>query len=403
MRADQCDERAAHRRRLFGVPVYRFAPLGVAFIQIGGTFGAVRHPQHAADSAAARPLDAFAWFLVVIGPVALFFARRYPRSVIAVTTAAIMLYAVRGYTQGPIYASYAVAVFSGVIRGHRWAAWASAPALFIGVYFIPWLVADGRLPSFGSFGAEVAWCVVVLAIAEVVCFRRQRVIESERSREERARRRATDERLAIARELHDVLAHSISLINVQAGTALEVMDRRPEQARIALEAIKLTSREALGEVRSVLGALRTPDGDAAVQAAPRTPTAGLARLDELAERARATGLKVRVVTEGDIRPLPAGVDLAAFRIIQEALTNVVRHAQADEVEVQVGYGDRVVRLMIVDNGRGTVPVSDRLTGGGNGLPGMRERATALGGALSAGPRPGGGFAVEAELPTEGAR
>lgn len=401
MRADQCEERDAHRWRVLGVPLYRLAPVLVAFVQIGGTFGASHHPQNTAASTA-RPLDAFAWFLVVVGPVALFFGRRYPRSVIAVTTAAVMFYSIRGYAQGPVYVSFAVAVVNGVTCGHRWAAWASIPVLFIGRYFGPWLFADARMPAFSTFASDVGWSVAVLAIAEVVSFRRQRVIAVERSREERARRRATDERLAIARELHDVLAHSISLINVQAGTALEVMDRRPEQARIALEAIKLTSREALGEVRSVLGVLRSPDGDGAAQAAPRSPTAGLARLDELADRARATGLKVRIVTEGDIRPLPAGVDLAAFRIIQEALTNVVRHAQADEVEVQVGYGERGVHLMVADNGRGAVPAGERLTGGGNGLPGMRERATALGGVLTAGPRPGGGFAVEAELPTEGA-
>lgn len=404
MTAVDCEERDERQWRLFGVPVRRFAPLFVAFVQIGGTYGSAHHAQQSTTGGPApRPVDAFAWLLVVIGPAALFFGRRYPRSVIAVTTAAVMFYSIRGYAQGPIYLSFGIAVVNGVGCGHRWAAWASIPALFIGHYFVPWLVADARVPAFGTLLTDAAWSVAVLAIAEVVSFRRQRVIEAERSREERARRRATDERLAIARELHDVLAHSISLINVQAGTALEVMDRRPEQARIALEAIKLTSREALGEVRSVLGVLRAPDGDGSAPAAPRSPTAGLARLDELAERARATGLKVRIVTEGDIRPLPAGVDLAAYRIVQEALTNVVRHAHADEVEVHVGYGERGVRLMVADNGRGAAHVGERLTGGGNGLPGMRERATALGGVLTAGPRPGGGFAVEAELPTEGAR
>jgi signal transduction histidine kinase len=387
------------RRRLFGVPVWRFAPLLVAFMQFGGTYGATKHNAHPTG----RPVDALGWVLVGIGPAALFFARRYPRIVIAVTTAVVMVYSLRNYGAGPIYISYAAAVVNGVMLGHRWFAWGSIPALFIGHYIVPWLFADARWPSFGALGQDTAWSFAVLAFAEVSIFRRQRMVEAERTREERAQRRATDERLAIARELHDVLAHSISLINVQAGTALEVMDRRPEQARIALEAIKLTSREALGEVRSVLGVLRAPDGDGSTPAAPRSPTAGLARLDELAERARATGLTVHVLTEGDKRPLPAGVDLAAYRIVQEALTNVVRHSRADKVEVRVGYGERGVRLLVADNGRGAVPAGERLTGGGNGLPGMRERATAIGGVLTAGPRPGGGFSVEAELPTEGAR
>jgi signal transduction histidine kinase len=388
-----------HHRRVFGVPVFRFAPFFIALVQIGGTYGATRHNPHPTG----RPLDAFAWVLVAIGPVALFFAHRYPRAVIAVTTVVVMVYLIRGYAEGPIYVSYAVAVVNGVMLGHRWFAWASLPALFIGHYVIPWLFADARWPPFGNLGTDMAWSAAVLAFAEVSVFRRQRAVDAARNRVERERRRATDERLAIARELHDVLAHSISLINVQAATALEVMDRRPQQARIALEAIKQTSREALGEVRSVLGVLRAPDGDGTTPAAPRSPTAGLARLDELADRARATGLKVHVLTEGDVRPLPAGVDLAAYRIVQEALTNVVRHAHADEVEVCVGYGEHGVRLRVADNGRGAVPTGERLTGGGNGLPGMRERATAIGGVLTAGPRPEGGFSVEAELPTEGAR
>jgi signal transduction histidine kinase len=407
MKADQrahdgeaCAEYERHAWRVFGVPLYRLGPFIVAFMQIGGTYGIAKHNAHPGS----RPIDAFAWVLTALGPVALLFCRRYPRAVIAVTTATVLAYSLRGYPEGPIYVSFAVAVAGGIARGYRWVAYGSIPVLFIGHYVIPPLFAGAHWPPLSTFGQDIAWSVAVLAIAELSNFRRQRAIDAERTREERARRRATDERLAIARELHDVLAHSISLINVQAGTALEVMDRRPEQARIALEAIKLASREALGEVRSVLGVLRSPDGDGSTAAAPRRPTAGLARLDELVEGARAAGLKVRILTEGEIRPLPAGVDLAAYRIVQEALTNVVRHAHADEVDVHVGYGERGVRLIVADDGRGgAVPVGERLAGGGNGLPGMRERATALGGVLTAGPRPGGGFAVEAELPTEGVR
>jgi signal transduction histidine kinase len=191
------------------------------------------------------------------------------------------------------------------------------------------------------------------------------------------------------------------LINVQAGTALEVMHKRPEQARVALEAIKLTSKQALTEVRSVLDAIRGPDAPAN---APRAPAPGLDQLDALAARARPTGLEVRVRRSGTVRPLPAGTDLAAFRIVQEAVTNVVRHAGAPSAEIEIAYLPDAVRLRVLDDGRG-YSAGDPADGsgeGGSGLPGMRERALALGGAFTAGGRSGGGFALEATLPTDGA-
>jgi signal transduction histidine kinase len=195
--------------------------------------------------------------------------------------------------------------------------------------------------------------------------------------------------------LHDVLAHNISLISVQAGVALHLMEERPEQARTALSAIREASKEALTEMRSVLGVLRQVDEEA-----PRAPSAGLSRLDSLIEGAEAAGLQVRTDIEGTPRPLPAAVDLAAFRIIQEALTNVARHAGQAATEVRIRYGERDLILQVDDDGRGGGPLM--LSGGrGTGVAGMRERATALGGELQAGPRPGGGFRVWARLPLEG--
>src|SRR5690606_8568535 len=203
------------------------------------------------------------------------------------------------------------------------------------------------------------------------------------------RRRADEERLRIARELHDVLAHSISVINVQAGVGLALLDSDPEQARTALTTIKEKSKEALGEVRQVLDTLRTPG------AAPRAPAPGLDRLPELVEQAAAAGLDVTV--EGEVPDLAPNADLAAFRIVQEALTNVVRHSGSRNARVRTEVRDGALRLCIDDDG----PATGADAGGsGNGLAGMRERAAALDGTIEAGPRPDGGFRVLAVLPLD---
>jgi signal transduction histidine kinase len=197
----------------------------------------------------------------------------------------------------------------------------------------------------------------------------------------------------MARELHDVLGHHLSLINVQAGVGLHLMDNRPEQAREALTAIKTASSEALREVRAVLGVLRPEE-----EAAPRQPALGLDRLDELTADA---GLPVTTTISGARRPLPAEVDRAAYRIVQEALTNVRKHAAPEATaEVTVDYAPDGLRLSVRNDGpaeeRGTADVA---TGEGSGIAGMRARAAALGGDLHAGPLPGGGFMVTALLPT----
>lgn len=195
--------------------------------------------------------------------------------------------------------------------------------------------------------------------------------------------------MRIARELHDVLAHSISVINVQAGVALELIDERPEQARTALTTIKAASKEALGEVRQVLSTLRAP-GEA-----PRAPAPGLDRLPELLEQAAAAGLHAEVTVEGDPVPLAPGADLAAFRIVQEAMTNIVRHSGSRAARIRLGHLPGCVEVQVDDDGPA---VASGDSGGGNGLVGMRERAAALGGTVEAGPRPDGGFRVRARLP-----
>jgi signal transduction histidine kinase len=254
------------------------------------------------------------------------------------------------------------------------------------------------LLSAGPVDADRAW-----ALTEVAMAGRQRRLAAERTRAEEARRRAGEERMRIARELHDVLAHNISLINVQAGVALHLMDEQPGQSRTALQAIKQASNDALGELRSVLDILRQGD-----EAEPRSPASGLAQLDSLVAGAEATGLEVRTRVEGAPRPLPAGTDLAAFRIVQESLTNVTRHAgPAASATVLVRYGREGLTVQVDDNGKGVASASGRQATdpdrqdrrlGGNGIRGMRERVAALGGELAAGPRPGGGFRVLARLP-----
>jgi signal transduction histidine kinase len=221
------------------------------------------------------------------------------------------------------------------------------------------------------------------------------MLEAERTHAEEDRRRAGEERLRIARELHDVLAHNISLINVQAGVALHLMDEQPGQSRTALAAIKQASNDALHELRSVLDILRQGTD------APRSPTSGLDSLDGLVANAASAGLAVSTRVEGTPRPLPTGVDLAAFRIVQEALTNVTRHAGQATASVLVAYGDGELTVQVDDDGRGATRQGAEAAGG-NGIRGMRERAAALGGQLDAGPRPGGGFRVAARLPLNGA-
>jgi signal transduction histidine kinase len=231
------------------------------------------------------------------------------------------------------------------------------------------------------------------AVAEVALAARQRRQAAEWSRAEEARGRAGEERMRIARELHDVLAHNISLINVQAGVALHLMDEQPGQSRSALVAIKQASNDALGELRSVLDVLRQGD-----EAPPRTPASGLAHLDRLVAGVSATGLQVQTRVEGTPRPLPAGTDLAAYRIVQESLTNVTRHAGPASATVLVRYGPADLTVQVDDDGRGPAASGDSGNGTGNGIRGMRERVAALGGELTTGPRPGGGFRVQARLP-----
>jgi signal transduction histidine kinase len=233
---------------------------------------------------------------------------------------------------------------------------------------------------------------VWLGVAEAIRIRRERATEVVQMREQEALRRASEERLRIAQELHDALGHHLSLISVQAGVALHVNEELPPQVTGSLTAIREASKEGLAELRSVLEILRSRD-----DRAPRSPTSTLDRLDDLVTQASVAGLEVRTEVNGDRRPLPFGVDVAAFRIVQEALTNVARHAGASTATVRVTHDDQQLVVEVADDGRARV--GDAVAEG-RGLTGMRERVGALGGDLVAGPRPEGGFRVRARFPLE---
>jgi signal transduction histidine kinase len=217
----------------------------------------------------------------------------------------------------------------------------------------------------------------------------QRAADLERERDEEAKRAVADERLRIAQELHDVVAHSMGVIAVQAGVGAHVIDTDPAEAKQSLEAIASTSRSTLTEIRRLLGVLRA-DERGAYQPAP-----GLADLHKLVDDLGGAGLPVTVTIEGSARDIPPGVDLTAYRIVQEALTNVLKHAGPAHADVRVDYEPGTIRLEIVDNGRG---VNGRAGTGGHGLMGMRERVGVYGGSLHADAATGGGFRVVAELP-----
>jgi signal transduction histidine kinase len=344
---------------------------------------------------ARRPFDLGTVLLIWLAAGPLVARRRHPVAVLEVVFGAIVVYFAVGYANGPIWLALIVAYVTAVLRGHRRAA---AIVAVVGFVIFPWLdylIRDGDAPTAAFLAGLAAWLLVLLGGAELVRSRRERAAEAIRVREEETRRRASEERLRIARELHDALGHHLSLISVQSGVALHLNENLPDQARSSLSAIKQASREALVELRSVLDILREPD-----ERAPRVPTSTLARLGDVVSQAAAAGIEVRTEIDGTVRPLPFGVDVAAFRIAQEALTNVARHAAGATATVRVSYGPRDLVVQIDDDGGGST--TQGTVGTGKGIVGMRERVDALGGELEAGRRPGGGFRVRARFPLDGA-
>lgn len=383
-RVENAADRPASGRRLLEVA----GPLALAAFQVLGTVGA---SQGQPDR---RPLDGLAIALATAAPVALLWLRQRPVQVLWFVAAVTLGYLLRGYAYGPVIISLVVALFAAVVRGHRTAAWLAAGFVYVGHFALrPLFSAEGW--SWGQALGVGAWALVILIAGEVARVRIERAAAARQARDETERRLANEERLRIARELHDVVAHHMSLINVQAGVALHLVDRRPEQAQTALAAIKDASKEALAELRALVGVLRDES-----EAAPREPASMLDSLDGLVERSGHAGLAVRKLVEGAVRPLPAAVELAAFRIVQEAITNVVRHSGARHADIRLGYGLDQLSVQVDDDGAGA---GAGALGEGSGIRGMRERAAALGGALTVGPSPSGGIRLVATLPLDGAQ
>jgi signal transduction histidine kinase len=384
--------------------------LGLVLIQVLGSQAAARRVD------VELPLLGYA--LLVAGPLAFLVRRRARPVALIVAVGAATAYFTLGYPSGPGFVAALLAVIGALVAGYRVLTWVVVAAAYLTYALTGVFVSSAAQPSLARLITVGAWLLVVVAggeairartahFAELMRARAEReraVADQERARIEHRRRQASEERLRIARELHDVLGHHLSLINVQAGVGLHLMDERPEQARAALTAIKDASAEALREVRSVLGALRPDD-----ESPPRAPAPSLsgtqdpvqaAGLRALVAEVNAAGLEVRLEVSGSPRGLPAEVDRAAYRVVQEALTNVRRHAGAGAVAtVRVAYGDHDVVVYVADDG-----ARDLLTHGagdgaeGTGITGMRQRVEALDGEFRAGPRAEGGFEVYARFP-----
>jgi signal transduction histidine kinase len=371
----------------------------VALLLFGGMAAKLAgHGHLPAGQHATTPLD---WVLAAFIVAPLVTHRRFPRSSLAVCLAAVIWYAVG---RPPAYPGLAVFVLTFDITLHSsrrvalTALFASAVAINLSVWLQPASVASTATWVASELGIAVAWLA-----AENLRVRRVRWTELharaerlEHEREDEARRAVTEERLRIARELHDIIAHSMSVIAVQSGVGNHVIDTQPDQAKQALAAIEATSRSALTEMRRLLGVLRQ-EGE------PRgslVPAPGLADLTCLVAQVQDAGLRVWVHVEGRQRPIPPGVDLSAYRIIQEALTNVIKHAASASAGVTVSYRADSVTVEITDEGLAApaAPAVRARLNPGHGIIGMRERVAVFGGEFAAGPIPGGGFGVRARFP-----
>jgi len=353
------------------------------------------------DGHAFTAAPAWAYLLVAVAALSLTWRRRYPQAVLGVSLAGVLAFTALGYLSDaalviPPIALYSVALTEPVRE-----------AVIVGVVTLLALggaVVAGPVDRVTSGDVALAGLVGIAVLAGIAGANRRRYIDAvraraeliERTQQEETRRTVDAERLRIARELHDVVAHTMSTINVQAGVAAYVAGDLPPTAADALQAIKTASKDGLRELRAILAVLRQVDDPESNQ-----PQPGLSRLDALVAGVTAAGLPTTIVTTGQPHGgLPPAVDLAAYRIVQESLTNSIRHAGPATATVQVRYDPREISLRITDTGCG--PGSPAASGG-HGLIGMRERAAAVGGDLDAGQAPSGGFQVTVHLPLKAAR
>ncbi len=371
-------------------PAIAVVLLAIGLLTMAGSTVDENHP---------TSLNLLAYVLAVVGFGALALRTRAPVATMAATLIATASYSALEYPENGLPIAGMIALYTVASRTPRKQ---SLIALGAVATAIVWLT------SRGSQGLDAAGAVSNLAVFGIayasgryVQVRRAyteqlelRAAEADRQRRRDAEQAVAEERLRIARELHDVVAHAMSVVAVQSGIAAHVIEQRPDEARSMLETINATSREALDEMRRLLGVLRA-DGDA--PAADLAPAPSLDDLGALVASIESTGVTVRVAVEGQPVALPSGLDLAAFRIAQEALTNVVKHAGPAHVDMLIRYGADSLELEVTDDGRGAASGLEEI-GGGHGLVGMRERVELYGGSLSTGPRAGGGYRVMARLP-----
>jgi signal transduction histidine kinase len=385
------DQVARRIRELSPTTLDALLAVGLAIITVSLTPAIAVHRGY-------RHSDPVALLLAALASLVLLFRRRRPVGTLAASLAAMLVFVGRGYEGGPallapLVALYTVATLQSRPRSLAFGVVVGASLSAVRLIFTSEPPGTAATDAIGFIGAALflGWAVANRRafVAEI----QDRADQAERTREQEARRRVDAERLRIARELHDAVAHSIQTINVQAGVAAHVIEQRPEQAAESLAVIRDMSKQALRELREILGLLRAADDEA-----PRTPATGLDQLEPLLEAARSAGVRLELTIDGEQCRLPVRVDLAAYRIVQESLTNVMRHAGPAHVRVNLEYGDTELCLTVNDDGAGRPPIERFIGGSGLGILGMRERAEALGGTLAAGRRSDGGFQVVARLP-----
>ncbi|MGY1711285.1 sensor histidine kinase [Geodermatophilus sp. SYSU D00758] len=346
-----------------------------------------------AHETGSRPPDAVAVGLLAAAAASLLLRRPRPRTALFGTVGLTLVYLALDYPGGPELPVLMVAFYSVAAAGQRWET-VLVVVLFGGGGAVHRAVVERE--SFLEITVTVALLVLAFLLGDSVSTRRRlRAEVQERLRaaavekELEARTRVSGERMRIAQELHDVLAHTITTMTVHAGAAADVMADQPEQARRSLATLRACGRDAMAELRATIAVLRSGDDEATRRSAP-----GLAQLDALVQGVRQAGLPVDLEFRGARRQLPAAVELTVYRVVQEALTNVIRHARASRAVVCVSAAPAAVEVTVEDDGTGRAGTSDP----GAGLVGLTERVRALGGALTAGNRPDGGFRVSATLP-----
>jgi signal transduction histidine kinase len=377
--------------------------LVVTAMQIQGTLTASQNSE-----VASRPLTDLGnlgYGLLVVSGLALAVRRQWPVPVFITTALASLVYFTAGFPDGPGWIGLFIALYTLTAYGDGRRSLVIA-GVGIGVLATFWLVNAADIEPRAAIGwvfFRIVASIMSAALGESVRSRRviavdavERAERAERTREEEARSRVDAERLRIAREVHDTVAHAIAIVNVQAGVTAYQLDRRPERARETLVTIERTSAQALHEMRAILGVLRDADNG-------RAPYPGLGQIDELTALARDAGLDIKLEVSMPAKPLPSAVGNAAYRIVQESITNVIRHAGPTRVTVALDHSVDVLELRVTDEGSRGSADSDGTTGAaaakpGRGILGMRERCQLLGGELVAGRLPGGGFEVKARLP-----